>query len=395
MPLDPKQVFIKQASVATLEQAQKFASRAKGGQEYVNEVFNLYAATGYSPEVVISQWAVETGVGTSPAWINTFNPAGIGITDGGDLGYHWKTAADGARGQSVHLSAYVDGYSYGLRKHLDLDPRYLLVLKTDWATRVRTVADLTGKWATDPQYGVKICQRIEELRAIQVTDRPPDPTTGLTFGKVPRPAIVDRTIPDANNTAWDDLGQRLLRGVVYHRQLGSNWGTDSWFRMMWQPNGEKGGGQLGLTDYGISRTSGEILKWNDPYGKGKAGVSRNRSGWASGPWSNVAGDGMAFVQKFGVNAINRDLASLEIDGNYDDPLQQAGFDAIVSLSAHLADSQRIPWNTYPINPATGLTFVYWHNEYTNKKTCPGKVIMDLTPQIIEATKQRMKKYQEG
>ncbi len=38
------------------------------------------------------------------------------------------------------------------------------------------------------------------------------------MANVPLPAgIVNRLIPDANNRAWDNLGQRTVRGVVYHR----------------------------------------------------------------------------------------------------------------------------------------------------------------------------------
>jgi hypothetical protein len=389
MTLDPARLPIKAPSVTTRDQARKFASRAKGGAEYVDEVFALYPATGYSSEIVIAQWAVETGVGISPAWTGRYNPAGIGITDGGDLGYTWKTAADGARVQEVHLSAYVDGYVTGLRTYLDLDPRYLLVLKTAWATTVKTVQDLQGKWATDPQYATKIAGRIEELRSIQVApispDTDPDEPGDIVFGKVPRPAVKDRVIPDANNWAWDNLGRRSIYGIVYHRMIGTLWGTDGWFR--------GGGGGSGLTDYGIDNKNGEILKWNDPYGKGSAGVSPNRSGWASGGGGGISGDGVTFVSRYGRSAINRNLASLEIAGNYDSPVTKAGHDAIVQLSAHLADANRVPWSSYPTNPKTGLTFVYWHNEFQGEKPCPGQVIMDMTAQLIADTKELMKTFQ--
>ena len=390
MAPDPQQLLIKAQSKATIEQALEYVRGVYGGEAYVREVFRLYPESGYSPEIVIAQWDLETGKGTSTHWRTRYNPGGIGVTDGGDLGYSWASPQNAAQAQEVHLSAYVDGYNRGLRKYLSQDPRYLLVLGTDWAGTVKSIADLTGKWATDPQYGVKMAGRLEQLRNTIVILPPkpvPDPVTKLTYGRVPRPPIVDRVIPDARNWAWDRLGQRLVKGVVYHRQEGVNWGTDEWFR--------GGGGGKGLTDYGIDRNTGEILKWNDPWGKASKGVSANRSGWASGGGGGASGDGVAFINKLGRVAINRDLASFEIDGWYDSPIAQDGYNSIIALSAHLADSARVPWTNYPLNPETGLVFTYWHNEFQGEKPCPGKVVMELTNQIIADTKAMLKEYQVG
>jgi hypothetical protein len=374
-------LVIKAPSLATEQQLRAFVSNSRD-KAYVEEVIRLYPVSGYSPEIVIAQWDVETGHGSEPEWTARLNPAGIGVTDARDFGYSWTTPAAAAQAQIVHLSAYVDGYNYGLRKYLGQDPRYLLVLGTDWAGTVSTVDDLAGKWATDPDYGQKIADRVSRIRG-GVT---PQPGGKLSFGNVPRPHIVDRVIPDSRNWAWDRLGQRMVKGVVYHRQLGTNWGTDAWFR--------GGGGGIGLTDYGIDSKSGEILKWNDPWGKGGPGVSTNRSPYASGGPGGTSGDGTAFVKKLGRIAINRDLASIEIDRWYESPISEDGYSAIILLSAHLADSAMVPWTDYPYNPHTGLNFVYWHNEFQGEKPCPGKVVMDATAQIIEDTKQIMKKYQE-
>ena len=51
-----------------------------------------------------------------------------------------------------------------------------------------------------------------------------------TFGRVPLPSILIRDIPSNINTAWDDLGPRTIRAVVWHRMLGSLGGTDTFFR---------------------------------------------------------------------------------------------------------------------------------------------------------------------
>src|SRR5690349_18322664 len=71
---------------------------------------------------------------------------------------------------------------------------------------------------------------------------PPVPHGAVTYGRVPvPPGLKNRIIPDAQTHAWDNLGQRVLRGIVYHRMLGTLDGTDQYFRS----------GAAGLTDWGI------------------------------------------------------------------------------------------------------------------------------------------------
>jgi hypothetical protein len=390
--LDPKTLLLKSPAVASVEQAVQYIrtiepSNTVGGvsEQYVREVYRLYPQSGISPDITVAQFAVETGAGTSEIWRTRLNPAGIGVTDDGDRGHSWRTAADAARGHLVHLSGYVDGYNRNLRSYLHLDPRYLLLLGTDHAANVRTVGELQGTWATDPEYAKKIAWRLEGIRKGAVEPQPD--TDNLIFGKVPKPTWIDRQIPDANNWAWDDLGQRRVRGVVYHRQIGTNWGTDSWFR--------GGGGGRGLTDFGIDHTTGEILQWNDYLGRGRTGISPNRSGWASGPWENPPGDGRAFVAKFGVSAINRDLTSLEISGYYGTPISSKAFREIVRMSAYLADQEKIPYTDYPYNPHTGLVFTYVHSEFQNHKPCPGYIILNQIDVIIRETAAYMKIFQTG
>lgn len=233
-------------------------------------------------------------------------------------------------------------------------------------------------------YLTQTIERINRLKEVRVP----------TFGKVPRPKIVNRIIPDYQNIAWDDLGPRRMKGIVYHRQVGTNWGTDGWFRMLWQPNGKPGGGQIGLTDFGVDHNTGEILQWNDHEGKPSAGVSANRAGWASGPWQGPSGPGGAFVTKYGVDAINRDLVSIEVAGYYDTPIAPTGMESIIALSAWLADQALIPWSSYPTNPATGLTFVYTHNNFQNNKPCAGTVVLNVVPNLVAAVRERLRQYQE-
>ena len=243
-------------------------------------------------------------------------------------------------------------------------------------------------------------------------------TAEIQFGRVPHPAFQDRLIPDANNRAWNDLGPRHVKGVVYHRQLSpSNWGTDGYFRAV--PPGGAGacpepnsqfnwGGCNGLTDYGVDDETGDILMWNDPTGAAHpaVGVSANRSPWASGPVRAPYGNGLAFLQDHGMdeNVVNRDQASIEISGFYrdpvtgigqDEPISEACKDAVAALSAYFADQSGIPWHQYPTVPGKTYSFVRWHQEFTigTGKICPGPDVMDATPDIVARTKEILRRHQ--
>lgn len=225
---------------------------------------------------------------------------------------------------------------------------------------------------------------------------PPSPPTGppsrVTFGRVPVPSsLKDRQILDAHNDSWDDLGQRTLKGVVLHRMQGTLWGTDTYFNQH----------APGLTDWGIGHDTGEILQWNDYLGRGRKGISRNRSPYASGGPGGESGDGIAFVHKYGRVGINRDLTAIEISGSYltpttpEVPLTEAGVVSIVAMIAWLADQAHVPYDTFPINPLNGLTFVYWHNEFQGEKPCPGDTVMRATPDMIRRVAALLQRYQTG
>lgn len=205
------------------------------------------------------------------------------------------------------------------------------------------------------------------------------------FGNVPHPPYIDRPITKAEGKGQNNLGKRTPKGVVWHRILGSLWGTDGYFRQS---------GVNALTDYGIgvlatdgAANDGVILRWNDPRGY--------QSGWASGPVNGAYGDGLAFVNKYGVNAVNRDQVSIEISGDQLTPLSEKSRNAIAALTAHYADQYGIPWDVFPIAPQDGFSFVRWHQEFTigSGKQCPFKVVMDETNDLIERTRAILKKYQ--
>lgn len=59
------------------------------------------AATGINASVILAQWGNETGWGSSPAWRDKFNPAGIGITSDAVAGDSYGSPAGGVK-------AYID-----------------------------------------------------------------------------------------------------------------------------------------------------------------------------------------------------------------------------------------------------------------------------------------------
>lgn len=211
--------------------------------------------------------------------------------------------------------------------------------------------------------------------------------TPITFGRVPHPAYHDRPISKPEGKGQNNLGKRSVKGVVWHRILGSLNGTDSFFRSL---------SVNALTDYGIGVEAtdgktfdGVIYRWNNPTGY--------QSGWASGPVSGAYGDGLAFVNKYGINAVNRDQVSIEISGQQTTRLSEKSRDVIAALTAHFADQYGIPWDVFPIAPQDGFSFVRWHQEFTlgTGKQCPFAVVIAETDDLIERTRTMMRKYQEG
>jgi hypothetical protein len=211
------------------------------------------------------------------------------------------------------------------------------------------------------------------------------PMADVQFGNVPHPDYIDSYVSDAQNSAWDDLGQRHIKGIVWHRMLGSLTGTDQFFH----------GGAAALTDYGVGvaaqdgdNLAGVLYRWNDPLG--------HRAPWANGALSNPYGDGLAFYNLYGVNAINRDLTAIEISGFQDTPLDAKSRAMICAVTAYWADQYKVSWETFPLIPSeNNRSFVIWHQEITigTGKECPFQVVMNETPSLIEQTRSLLKSLQ--
>lgn len=211
----------------------------------------------------------------------------------------------------------------------------------------------------------------------------------ITFGNIPRPAIEQRILSNSEaieGHGWDNLGKRNPKFIALHRMVGSLWGTDTYFR---DP------GVASLTDFGLGIASvdgasnaGRIFQWNDYKGY--------RSGWASGQVSSPYGDGLAIVNKYGINAVNRDGVSIETSGT-NEPLDDTSWKALVHLCAYLADEMKVPYTSLPLNPHTGINVLIWHQEFTigTGKQCPFSWLMNNTDRLYNDMAALMKKYQEA
>lgn len=374
--------------------------------------------------IVFAQAAHETGgddgdIFTSGWWVSHGNPAGLGVT--GDSAQNkaspvFSTGKAAARAQVAHLLLYATGQINRGGLGPGDDPRYTAYsVAYGTKTEATTIAELTGKWGMDSGYAAGIVARGNAIfpQLADAAAKPSAPAqTGtaalnMTKGLIPLPdGITERLIPDSDTGAWDNLGQRTIKGITLHRMQGTLWGTDNWFR--------RGNGiSDGLTDYGIDNLTGEMLQWNDPTGAAHlvtydnyhdAKVGPNRAGWASGPVKDPYGDGAAFVAKYGIDAVNRDRVSIEIGGwflqpgepsSHEDPVAEIAWERVAQFCAHFAHDAGIPWDKYPIVPADGFSFLCWHQEFTigTGKVCPGKTVMDGTDALIARTQDIMKSAQ--
>ena len=218
------------------------------------------------------------------------------------------------------------------------------------------------------------------------------PSDGLTFGKVPMPAYTNRLIPDSLNWAWDNLGARRLYGVVQHTMVTGLWSCDSYFRS---------GSAAGLTDFGIGGATdgaddGRILMWNDPTGKGYSNpkISANRWPWASGPVNGPNGDAPQFINKYGPNAVNGYLVSIERSDGGDPNIgpSEKYIESFTKLTAYYADQGKIPYDQYPYNPNTDCWSYFWHSEINSGKTCPAGA-KPATDEIQQEVIKILKQYQ--
>jgi len=147
---------------ATLAQMQNWARSNKATEKFIlaAEYYHKYSAlTGIRGDILYAQSAKETNFGkyTGTVSEDMNNFAGIKIRNPvGDRKEDFErftSIDDGVRAHFNHMSAYVGIDPIG-RPH----PRYFVVKSLSWSGTVRYVQELSGKWATDANYGRSIIQ---------------------------------------------------------------------------------------------------------------------------------------------------------------------------------------------------------------------------------------------
>lgn len=199
-------------------------------------------------------------------------------------------------------------------------------------------------------------------------------------------------------TGQDNFGPRTHRGISWHRGVTGSQTLDAAVDYLLRPD------VGGLTDGYIDNHTGRLIFMNPMKHLFPELPAwwEDRAGWANGPYkaAEASEDGRKFVAKYGAklgaNIINQDLESFEILGNYTSPLSDAAKRTIVQIQANRAQRKKIPWNSYPINPATGLTEIYGHREFcgTAYKVCPGEVVWEfINGEGVRMTREVLKAAQ--
>lgn len=432
--------LLKGASRGSADAAIAFVKHVGGASDYadvIREVYRLAPEIGLDAGIVVAQMVLETDWFRSLFFVRDGNTGGLGI-DGDNRGNHTDQSPflrlSGKRAACVHLATLwikIHGPSVVLPTAIAAAATYAPA----WLARVRRMAgdghwpgvrtiddlnthfestitgDAEATWAWDEQYQTKLVARATQLfpgapdwkpfvapsRPTSSPSQPKPPASGggsvtntlIVFGRVPHPPFLDRPITKVNGVGMNLLGKREVWGIVLHRMIGSLWGTNQFF------NDPTVGA---LTDYGVGTTgtdgkasNGTIIRWNDPRGW--------QSGWASGRVVAPYGDGLRFVNqyapRYGLDAVNRFQASIEISGlHYEDPVTEEALQAVAALIAYWADQRKIRWSDFPIGPE-GYSFLRWHQEFTigTGKVCPGAVVMEATDRIIAFAKEIMRRYQ--
>lgn len=208
------------------------------------------------------------------------------------------------------------------------------------------------------------------------------PTTTITFGRVPKPSMIEMICDKPREGAgFDRVAPRKIVGTCNHRTEGRD--TPRSVHNLFSTGGER---QFdALTDYVIG-TDGTIGHLNDENG--------TRAGWANGGSDGLEGDGPNFVQKFTVVGINSRLASIEHCGLGTDPVASPQFDASARLNAWLFDKCKVRWDSFPINQTYGVVTQMEHWEFATKG-CPGTQFRSHTTDLHEAIRGLLKSAQTG
>lgn len=223
-------------------------------------------------------------------------------------------------------------------------------------------------------------------------------TLNMAPGLIQMPPITSAIVDvSRRNTSlacrgYDWLGYRPFpRVLVLHRAQSPNTTTttlEPYFDQTCCP---------ALTDLEVNHLTGKAKRFVVIPGD-------SPSGWASGPISAPYGDGKAFndLYPYKINTLGE---SVEVLGRFnqpgtnitvEDPVSQATAEWLAQWMASRAHGFGIKYHDFPLVIAEGgRSYITWHEEYTygTGKVCPGQVVKDLTPKLIDMAREIMRKAQ--
>lgn len=251
-----------------------------------------------------------------------------------------------------------------------------------------TILEFTRVWApaNDENNPVAFAAVIEQ----QIRSYPEEsPMAELTYGRVPKPPIIDMIVQKPPyNAGYTLVAPRRVLGVCRH--ITDGLASLEWYRDFFGPGGQRY--YDALTDFGIDQ-QGRIAMWNDPFG--------TRAPWASGGSDGLEGDGPLFVRTLGIGMINAGLASVEHVQKAPGKLTEAQMEQSARLEAWFFDGasnhprgSKVPWHKFPLNPNVGCVTDMEHWEFATK-SCPAAGIISQRDAIQNRIRAIMKKGQEG
>jgi hypothetical protein len=156
------------SATVIVSRAQQWASFNGAHQRFIDAAplyWQYGQLSGVRPEVLYAQAALETGFGryggNVPPEYNNWAGIKIATSNGNKPEDHeqFATPEDGVRGHFNHMSAYVGLEPIGVPHG-----RYHVVARISWAGSVKTVEDLSGKWAPSPTYHERIVAMIDAMQ---------------------------------------------------------------------------------------------------------------------------------------------------------------------------------------------------------------------------------------
>lgn len=214
----------------------------------------------------------------------------------------------------------------------------------------------------------------------------PDPRQPVTFGRAPKPAIIELICAKAGEGhGYSSVPPRQNVGVCEHITDGR--GSVEFYHGFFSIGGERA--DDALVDFIVGR-DGRIAMLNDWRG--------TRSPWANGNTAGLEGDGPAFLAAFGVEAVNDRLVSIEHEGVASEDWTGAQWNASVALDAWLFDQMGVRYDSFPVNQRFGVVTHLFHSEFTDKAgnsldECPGRYLKRNIDRIQAAIRAVMMAHQ--